>query len=116
LGRNQSPVRRPVWLWYTAPGQILRGSLPFLYPDRKIYLAQIGTGVHVPNVRIIPMTALTQVVHLATLCDFPHTNTHVHTHAKVTFLIYKTDPWEHGDSPTYQETNRDNRASGGAVG
>jgi len=32
LGRNQSPVRRPVWLSYAAFWAILRGSLPLLSP------------------------------------------------------------------------------------
>ena len=32
LGRDQSSVRRLVWLWYAASWQVLRGSLPLLPP------------------------------------------------------------------------------------
>ena len=32
VGRNQSPVMWPVWLWYTASWQVLGGSLPLLSP------------------------------------------------------------------------------------
>ena len=35
FSRNQSPVRRPVWLWHVASWQVLRVRLPFLSPHRK---------------------------------------------------------------------------------
>jgi hypothetical protein len=77
----------------------------------NIYLAKDGTGIRVPNVRIVTVTAFPRFVHLAKLCYCPntHTHTHTHTHTQVTFLIAtETDSWERGDFLLYQETNREN--------
>jgi len=38
FSRNQSPVRRPVWLWHTASWQVLRGMLPFLSSARCLHV------------------------------------------------------------------------------